>query len=410
MRRNCFAVWCGCLLLLTSLVSASRVEAQATRGIISGTVSDKSGAMLPGVTVTITNQDTGIARTTVSSSAGIYRVAALENGTYTVRAELPGFQVVETKDVEVKTAQEVVLDIGLAVAALSEVVQVAADASVATLNKTNATVGSTATARQAVELPLSAGRDINRLALLTPTAYMAPGSTGMSFAGNRARNNNFTIDGSDNNDISVTLSTTPIVPEAVAEYHVEVNPYNVEFGRSSGGQLNVITRSGTNVLHGSAWEYYGGAALNALDNLEKGNGLTKPAFFVRNQFGGAAGGPIVRSRVFFYGLMQEDHNRQTPLGSNVRIPTPAGYAMLGGVPLGANQTAASRQAVLGQISFLQDVYALNPVFRSVQTTTVNGVGIETGLTNLTIKQPVTTHNVFGRTDFQVTAGDNLTAR
>jgi outer membrane receptor protein involved in Fe transport len=410
MRRSPFTVWCGCLLLLTSLL-VGRAEAQATRGIISGTVTDKSGAVLPGVTVTITNQDTGIARTTVSSTDGIYRVAALENGMYKVRAELSGFQVVETKDVEVKTAQEVVLDLGLAVASLSEVLQVSADASVATLNRTNATIGSTATARQAVELPLSAGRDVNQLALLTPTAYMAPGSTGISIGGNRARNNNFTIDGSDNNDISVTLSTTPIVPEAVAEFHLEVNPYNVEFGRSSGGQINVITRSGTNVLHGDLWEYYRTAGLNALDNIEKGSGLKNPAFFVRNQFGAGVGGPIVRSKVFFYGLMQEDRNRNHNLSTtNVRIPTPAGYALLGSVPLGANQTPASRQAVLDRIGFLQDVYAQKPVFRSIQTTTVNGVGIETGLTNLVVPQPNTTHNLFGRTDVQVATGDNLTGR
>jgi hypothetical protein len=411
MRRSPFAVWCGCLLLLAGVLVGSRAEAQATRGIISGTVTDKSGAVLPGVNVTITNQATGLARSTVSSSEGIYRVAALENGSYTVRAELAGFQVVETKDVEVKTAQEVVLDLGLAVAAVSEVLQVAAEASTATLNKTNATIGSTATARMAVELPLSPGRDINQLALLTPTAYMAPGSTGLSFGGNRARNNNFTIDGSDNNDISVTLSTTPIVPEAVAEFHLEVNPYNVEFGRSSGGQLNVITRSGTNVLHGDLWEYYRAAGLNARDNIEKGSGLTNPAFFVRNQFGAGVGGPIVRSKVFFYGLMQEDRNRNRNLSTtNVRIPTPAGFALLGSVPLGANQTDASRQTVLNQLGFLQDVYAQNPVFRSVQNTSVNGVGIETGLTNLPIRQPNTTHNVFGRTDVQVAAGDNLTGR
>jgi outer membrane receptor protein involved in Fe transport len=410
MRRNPFTVWCGCVLLLAGLLTGSRAEAQATRGIISGTVHDKSGAVLPGVTVTATNQDTGIARNVVSSAEGIYRIPALEPGMYTVRVELSGFQTIENKGIDVKTAQEVVLDVALAVATLSEVIQVSADASVITLNKANPTIGITATSRQAVELPLSAGRDINRLALLSPTAYMAPGSTGMSVGGNRARNNNFTIDGSDNNDISVTLSTVPIVPEAVSEFHLEVNPYNVEFGRSSGGQFNVITRSGTNVLHGDLWEYYRGSSLNALDNVEKRNSLKKPAFFVRNQFGGGAGGPIVRNKVFFYGLFQEDRNRNAPLGSNVRIPTQAGYAALASVPLGANQTAASRQAVLGQIAFLQDFYPLNPTFTSVTNTSVNGVPIETGLTNFLIKQPNTTHNLFGRTDFQISPSDNVTAR
>src|SRR5689334_733960 len=124
-RTHAIVAWCSGVLLLASLMVVgvgSRAEAQATRGIISGTVSDKSGAILPGVTVTITNQATGIVRTAVSSTDGIYRMPALDTGIYTVRAELSGFQVVETRDVEVKTAQEVVLDVSLAVAALSEVV------------------------------------------------------------------------------------------------------------------------------------------------------------------------------------------------------------------------------------------------------------------------------------------------
>jgi hypothetical protein len=412
MRRNRFAAGCGWLLLLAGflLVLGGGAEAQITRGVISGTVTDKSGAVLPGVTVTITNQDTGIVRSTVTSADGLYRVPALDPGMYTVRADLSGFKTLENKNVEVKTASTVTLDVALPVATLAEVVQVTADASVVTLNKTNPTIGTTASARQAVDLPLSAGRDINRLALLTPTVYTAPGSTQISVGGNRARNNNFTIDGSDNNDISVTISTVPIVPEAVAEFQLQVNPYNVEFGRSSGGQFNVITRSGTNVLHGDLWEYYRGRKLNALDNIEKGNGLTKPTFFVRNQFGGGVGGPIVRNKVFFYGVVQEDRTRNAPLGSNIRIPTQAGWAALASVPLGPNQTAASRQAVLSQISFLQDVYALNPVFRSVQNTTVNGVAVETGLTNVALPQPNNTHNVFGRTDFQLSSNDNLTGR
>jgi hypothetical protein len=158
------------------------------------------------------------------------------------------------------------------------------------------------------------------------------------------------------------------------------------------------------------WEYYRGRKLNARDNIEKRNGLKKPAFFLRNQFGAGAGGPIVRNKVFFYGLFQEDRTRNAPLGSTVRIPTQTGFAALGGVPLGPNQTTASRQAVLSQISFLQDVYALNPVFSNLQMTPVNGVGIQTGTTNLALKQPNTTHAVFGRTDVQFTASDNFSGR
>src|SRR5262249_52794143 len=158
-----------------------------------------------------------------------------------------------------------------------------------TLNKTNPTVGLTSTGRQAVELPLSAGRNINNLALLSPNVFSAPGSSQISANGQRARNNNFTIDGSDNNDISVTISTTQVIPEEVSQFQIQTNSFNAEFGRNSGAQINVITRSGTNRWHSDAFEYYRGSALNALDNVEKRNGLTEPARFNRNQFGGTIG-------------------------------------------------------------------------------------------------------------------------
>ena len=140
--------------------------------------------------------------------------------------------------------------------------------------------------------------------------FTAPGSTTISVGGNRARNNNFTIDGSDNNDISVTLSTTPIVPEAVAEFQLQINPYNVEFGRNSGGQFNVITRSGTNTLHGDVWEYYRGSELNARDNVEKDATVCDArAGSTATSSAAAPAVPIVRNRMFFYGLFQADRER-----------------------------------------------------------------------------------------------------
>ena len=111
-------------------------------------------------------------------------------------------------------------------------------------SKTNPSIGLTATSRQAVELPLGAGRNINNLALLAPNAFTAPGSSGLSVNGQRARNNNFTIDGSDNNDISVTIQTTPVIPEAVQEYRLQTNPYSVEFGRNSGAQRDISQGAG----------------------------------------------------------------------------------------------------------------------------------------------------------------------
>jgi len=293
------------------------------------------------------------------------------------------------------------------------------------MNKTNPTIGLTATARQVVELPLGAARDVNNLALLSPNVFSAPGSTGISANGQRARNNNFTIDGSDNNDLSVTISTVDVVPEGVGEFQIQTNPYNVEFGRNSGAQINVITRSGTNDFHGDGFEYYRGSRLNALDNNEKAAGLTRPSRFVRNQFGFTFGGPLHlprfgeggraiidgRDRTFLFYLFQGDRQRpDASLGGNVRIPTPAGFAALQTVPLGSGQSAAGRQAVLSRLDFLNTVYASGAQFRSLNNQTVNGVAIQTGLTNVSISQPANYYTHTLRLDHKIGDNDSLTGR
>jgi hypothetical protein len=137
------------------LVLAVPAGAQLTRGIISGTVADTSGAVLPGVTVTVTNQETGAIRTAVTTDAGVYRAPALEPGTYTVKAELQGFKGFEARDIRVASGQEVTLNANLSVGGLEETVQVTSEAAGLTINRTNATVGMVLPARQIVELPIS---------------------------------------------------------------------------------------------------------------------------------------------------------------------------------------------------------------------------------------------------------------
>lgn len=401
----------GLAALALGLVTAAPASAQLTRGAVAGTVRDQSGAAVPGAAVTVTNQDTGISRTAVSNELGFYRVPALEPGSYRVLVEMPGFSRMEFKGVGVQTSQDSTLNFDLKVSGATETLTVTAQAEAITLNKSNPTIGFTATGRQAVELPLSAARNIDNLALLQPNVFSAPGSTGLSGNGSRARNNNFTIDGSDNNDISVTIRTSPVIPEAVSEFQVQTNPYNVEFGRNSGLQINVITRSGTNSFRGEAWDYYRSAGLNALDNIEKANNRLDPTKFVRHQAGASLGGPIVKDRTFFFALYQRDSNRTgETLGGSVRIPTQSGFQALSGVPLRAGQPQASRQAVLSQLAFLNDLYATNPTFRTLQNVLVNGVPIETGLTNFGRFTPNTTPYVLGRIDHQLSSNDSLTAR
>jgi hypothetical protein len=420
------------LAALAALVLvAPAARAQLTRGAINGTVRDEAGAAVAGASVRVSDPTKNFSRETTTNEEGFYRVAALEPGNYNVTIQGAGFGTLENQNVEVRTSNETSLDATLKAGGVAETVNVTAQTEAIALNKTNATVGLTVSQRQVVELPLGGARNVNNLALLSPNVFSAPGSSGISANGQRARNNNFTIDGSDNNDISVTIATTSVVPEAVGEFQIQTNPYSVEFGRNSGAQINIITRSGSNEFHGDVFDYYRGSRLNALDNIEKSSGLKKPARFNRNQFGFDLGGPVLlpnlipgtgdgdwlgydgRGRTFFFYLFQGDRLRSAaaPSATAIRIPTAAGFAALQGVPLGAGQTAASRQAVLSRLGFLGNIYSTGPAFRSVNSTTVvNGVPIETGLTNVGIAAPSDQYNNTLRVDHQIGGADNLTVR
>ena len=413
------------IAIFSMLILPVSARAQLTRGAINGTVRDAAGASVTGATVRVHSQATNLSRETTTNDEGFYRVGSLEPGSYSVVIESAGFSKVENREVVVQTALETTFDAELKAGGVTETVDVTAQSEAISLNKTNATIGMTVTERQAEELPLSAARNVLNLALLSPNVHSAPGANGISANGQRARNNNFTIDGSDNNDITVTLSTTPVFPEAVGEFQIQTNPYSAEFGRNSGAQINIITKAGTNEYHGDIFEFYRGSRLDAMDNVQKRNGLTKPVRTNRNQFGFTIGGPIHIPRFgeggraiydgrdrshFFFGFQGDRTRSAGVLQASVTIPTPTGFAALANVPLRAGQSAASRQAVLDQISFLPSVYAQNPVFTGVQNVTINGVPIQVGSTNLGVAQPNDTKTFIARVDHRLGENDNVTIR
>jgi hypothetical protein len=394
------------LLLFPTLSTA-----QMTRGAISGTVRDASAALVPGAVVTVTNLDTNQSRGAVSDANGFYRVPALEPGNYKVRTELTGFQTVEKREVRLVAALEVTLNVDLKVGGMGEAITVLGESGAIELNKTSAVVGTTTMARQVVELPLAANRDINNLIAVGPNVVRSGGQGTYAVAGQRSRNNNYMIDGSDNNDMSVTISTSQVVPEAVAEFQVMTNQYSVDFGRNTGAQVNVITKSGTNSFHGEAWDYYRTSSLYSMTNVQKTQGLTEQPGFTRHQAGASIGGPLIKDKTFFFALYQYDGQRpEAAPGALTLMPTAAGFAALQNVPLRAGQSAASRQAVLQRLSFLQDVYSQNPVFSGVTTQLVNGVPIELGRAGVTISQPSTYHTLLARVDHRLGDSDNLTLR
>src|SRR5438128_8626633 len=241
-------------------------EAQLVRGFISGTVTDETNAVIPGVELRITNKAMNISREGLTNETGFYRFAAVEPGDYSVEFHLPGFKTQKIDNITVSTAQEVVINQKMVVGPVSAEVSVA-DTPGVELEKTTATVERTFSQRVVQDLPFqvyNGARDISRLALLAPTVTRAPGSNEFAANGQRARNNNFTIDGVDNNDLSVTQSLTRVIPEAVQQVQVQTTAYAAEFGRTSGAQVSAVTKSGTNTLHGEGWEYYRGNRMEPL--------------------------------------------------------------------------------------------------------------------------------------------------
>ena len=311
---------------------------------------------------------------------GFFRVPALEPGRYQVKAELSGFSTVEFKDIRLVSASEVTINPELKVAGVGEAITVVGRAEAIELNKTSATVGTTTMARQVVELPLSGTRNINNLIATSPNVNRTSGQGTFSANGQRSRNNNYMIDGSDNNDISVTIATTQVVPESVAEFQVQTNAYNVEFGRNSGAQVNVITKSGHQPVPRRGLGLLPDERASTRSQRREGPGPrpSRPGFRATRR-GPASAGRSSRTR------RSSSRSTSTTGSGPTRIAgrpdpharRPSGCAALQNVPLRAGQPASSRQAILQRLSFLHDVYAQNPSFRNLITTTVNGVPIET---------------------------------
>src|SRR3989441_95686 len=327
-------------LLLAGGVAAS---AQTFRGTILGTVTDASGAAVAGANITVKNQDTGILRTTQTTADGEYRVPELPIGTYTVTVEMSGFQTAITRDVKVDVASEVRADVTLKPGQVSQRIEVSGE-SLSQIETTSDTLGGTLTANTVKDLPVN-GRDYTKLIFLTPgisgspdEITDSPGSFGVfSMNGARGRANNFLLDGTDMNDgyrndpaineAGVFGTPATILPiDAVSEVRVLPN-YEPEYGRNAGAVVNIVTKSGTNQLHGTAIEYFRNSALDARNFF---NPVGQPqAPFHNNQFGGSLGGPIVKDKTFFF-ADYEGQRERVGVVTLACVPTAAQIAAAGG--------------------------------------------------------------------------------
>jgi hypothetical protein len=295
--------------LLALMVSgSSSVVAQQDTATIVGDIVDASGALVPNATVTVTNVATGISVTTVTNDRGSFSVPSLRPGQYAIAAEAGGFRKITRTGVTLQVAQVLRLDLTLQPGDISEAVEVTAAASL--LQTETSSRGSVIDQRKIVDLPLN-GRDYNQLALLSPGVLPGtPRLASVNFKGvlnvngNRTFNNVFLLDGVDNISYSNSFrgeNVQLVQPsiEALQEFKIQTNAYSAEFGRSSGAVVNATIKSGTNVVRGSAYGFLRNDALDANNFFSKLLGAPKPKR-ERNQFGGAAGGPLIRNRTFWF--------------------------------------------------------------------------------------------------------------
>jgi hypothetical protein len=293
-------ILCALALVLALTPAAG---AQQTTGTIAGRVRDPQGSAIPGATVTASNTQTGFSRATVSDNEGLYRLAALPVGTYDVKVELQGFSTIEQKGLQVSVGLTVDANFDLKVAGLTENVTVSGDSTL--IQATSSSVGGLVDVQNIESLPLN-GRQFANLALTIPGVGLGfhsdpTKSTQFSpqIAGGNGRNVNYLIDGGDNNDDTVggLLQLFPL--EAIQEFNFQTARYKAEYGRSNGGVMNIVTKSGTNQYQGSWFTLLRDDAMNAKTETEKLNEVDKQSYR-RYQFGGSFGGPLLKDRAHFF--------------------------------------------------------------------------------------------------------------
>jgi hypothetical protein len=298
------------LLMAVCLLIPGRLTAQArlTGSDLYGAVLDPSGDRVAGATVTITNVETNQARTLTSDARGQYRAAALPPGRYRVTAEAVGFAPA-TREVVLLLGQGVTIDLHVALAGTKEDIEVVGSAPV--VDPSHTAVSSVVGQEQIEALPINI-RNFLSFSIITPGVTNdrtpqqgASATSGLSFGGQRARSNNIMVDGLDNNDPIVGAVRATFSQEAIREFQVLTNSYSAEFGRASGGVVNIVTKSGTNEFKGNVFAYGRDESLNAKDHFEKvdvfGNAVDRAkAPFSQYQWGATLGGPIRKDRTFFF--------------------------------------------------------------------------------------------------------------
>jgi outer membrane receptor protein involved in Fe transport len=324
-------------IFIALICISSSALAQTTTGGIRGVVTDASGASLPGATITSKNLATGVEIKTTATNEGVYSVPRIIPGKYSVAVEAPGFKRTEVTDIEVSIGKDAVIDVKLETGAINEVVTVTGGSEML-VEKDTVQISTTVSEKKVNELPFTPGTTggLDTLALLAPGATTGFGNVNdngvqISVNGNRSRSTNFTIDGVDNNDLSIGGPVFFVRnTEMVSELQVVTNNFSAEYGRNNGGIVNYASKSGTNEFHGTlSYDRLDNKHFNSLNNLERRSGQKDPVQNFSNIFGYSVGGPVIKNKVFFFttGYFQRNPG-STIFRSTSYAPTPEGIQAL----------------------------------------------------------------------------------
>ncbi|MBZ5724764.1 MAG: carboxypeptidase regulatory-like domain-containing protein [Acidobacteriia bacterium] len=408
MKRRILAPGVVCLLLAAFGLLTPTLFGQASDSIIVGTVTDSSGSAVPSAAITATNKDTGVKYSTLTNSTGEYRLNNIPVGHYDISASAKGFTPATMANVELQLNHTVPVNLILAVGTVNTTVDVTEAA--AMIDTSTAQVQTTYDSKAATDMAMAGiskvvnGAGIYNLSLLGAGVTSSGGvgqGTGPSIAGQRPENNAFNIDGVMNDAHYTTGPQIYVSNEAVAQFNLVQNQFSAEFGAASGGVFNAIVRSGTNQIHGSAYEYMQNRNLNAVDATEVQQGLRSNPRFDNNRFGGTIGGPIKKDKLFYFGNFEYNPIGQASQpGQTVFAPTSAGIAVLNGM---GNLSKTNLGVFTKFVPVAPTADPTNPI-------TVNGVNIPDGPLSFASPNFNNNTNVVGAVDWNVSSSDQVRGR
>jgi hypothetical protein len=399
-------------ILLVIALGSGLVFGQSFSAAISGVVRDTSGAVVPGVNITVKHIESGLTRTTVTNETGVYSVPALPVGPYEVSTDLPGFKSQIRRGINLAIGQEAVVNLTLEVGGNADQVTVTEEAPLVntTLNSTSGLINE----GQIKDMPLN-GRSFEQLLTLntgTVNNNVHSGGSSFSVGGKRTETNRFTMNGVDYVGDNATgqyiapqgASNQLLGVDAVREYNVLGYTYGAEYGKRAGGQITVVTTSGTNQVHGSVFEYLRNSALDARNYFDvidrNGDGKADAAPFKRNQFGGSLGGPIIKDKMFIFGNYEGFQER---LSATSHAIVPSLQARQGRLPNAQGQYVEVPNLQRGMLPFFQYWPAPNGA------EILDGRGFPTGLAynDSSPSRKVKEHFGLIRYDYNVSSKDSF---